>query len=379
MFKKERVYLDWAAAAPVSARAKLAFVAALPHSGNPGATHTEARAAKAILEEARTIIARLAEVKTDGVVFTSGATEANALAILGSVRARGAKGTHVLFHPAQHASVVTTVRMLEAEGADIEEVDLENLKAQLRPETVLLTLDAVCGETGTKYDTLGARRTLDAYRKETGTNVLLHIDASQAPRTESFTLAHVGADMLALDAQKVGGVRGIGALLLRQGIRLLPLTGGGAQEGGRRAGTENPALALAFAAALSDVSEHRDTFAARATEMRHALIERILDITGLEVNEAKMKVPHILNVSLIGRDTDYLALLLDTEGFAVSTKSACESEEERSRAVFILTKDTERARSTLRISWGPDFTENKLTRFAEALARNIRFLDEKAI
>jgi cysteine desulfurase len=379
MFKKERVYLDWAAAAPVSARARRAFMAALPHSGNPGATHAEARAAKAILEEARTSIARLAEVKTDGVVFTSGATEANALAILGSVRAREARGAHVLFHPAQHASVVTTVRMLEAEGADIEEVDLENLKAQLRPETVLLTLDAVCGETGTKYDTLAARRSLDAYRKETGTHVLLHVDASQAPRTEAFTLAHLGADMATLDAQKVGGVRGIGALLMRQGIPLAPLSGGGGQERGRRSGTENPALALAFAAALSEVSEHRDAFAARATHMRTALLEQLSSLPYMVVNEGKMKVPHILNVSLIGRDTDYLALLLDTEGFAVSTKSACESEEESSRAVFVLTEDAERARSTLRISWGPEITEHNLTRFAEALARTIRFLDEKAI
>jgi cysteine desulfurase len=370
-----RVYLDWAAAAPVSPRAKRAFEASLPYDANPGATHAEARQARAILEKARVTIARLAEVKTDGVIFTSGATEANALALLGSVRAKGVKGAHILYHPAQHASVVHTMQMLENEGASIEEIDLANVKSQLRPETLLVTLDAVCGETGTKYDTLSVRRTLDAYRP----GILFHVDASQAPRTESFMLAHLGADMLTLDAQKVGGVRGIGALLLRQGITLAPLMAGGAQEGGRRSGTESPALAMAFASALSDVSEKREDFVKEATEMRKTLLAALREIKQLEVNEGKENVPHILNISLLGRDTDYLVALLDTDGFSTSTKSACETDEEGSRAVLALTGDMKRATSTLRISWGEGIKQKDLERFADALVRNVRFLDDKAI
>ncbi|MDB5194943.1 MAG: Cysteine desulfurase [Parcubacteria group bacterium] len=374
-----RTYLDWAAAAPVSPRASRAFAAALAHFGNPGALHTEAREAKAILEEARTAIARMAEVKTDGVVFTSGATEANALAILGTLRAKGAANAHMLYHPSQHASVIGAIEMLHAEGLETEAIDLTNLKAQLRKETALVTLDAVNSETGERFDTLAVARILEEFRKETGTHVLLHVDASQAPLALPFMLAQLGADLVSLDAQKVGGVRGIGVLLLRQGIQLNALMRGGGQERGRRPGTENPALAYAFSVALTEAAEHRTAFMTHAHSMRATLLERISALPHMVVNEGKENVPHILNVSFVGRDTDYLVALLDKEGFAVSTKSACETDEVGSRAVLAMTGDAARAASTLRISWGPSTGERELERFADALMRSVRFLDDKAI
>lgn len=394
---KKRVYLDWAAASPVSPRAERVFAAALSACGNPSAAHVEARAARAVLDDARTKIARLAEVRTEGVIFTSGATEANALAILGSVRARGVSGAHVLYQAGAHASVIAAVKMLEQEGARIEEIRLADVGAQLTPETALVALDAVNSETGEVFDALSVRRVLDAHRARGGT-ALLHVDAAQAPRARGFTLATMGADMVTLDAQKVGGVRGIGALLVRQGIMLLPLYGGGGQEGGRRSGTESPALASAFASALMECSEAKEKFTEKSARMRANLIERISGIENMFVNEGKEKVSHILNVSLLGRDTDYLVTLLDTEGFAVATRSACESSHsgrmiglpaaegteawqagEGSRPVLALTGDAERARTTLRISWGPSTGERDLDLFAEALIRNVRFLDENAI
>ncbi|MDB5189611.1 MAG: Cysteine desulfurase [Parcubacteria group bacterium] len=379
MFNKRRIYLDWAASAPVSERAARVFAEALRAYGNPSALHTEARQAKEVLEAARTTIARLTEVKTDGVVFTSGATEANALGILGAVRAKGVRGAHVLYHPAQHASVIGAIEMLKSEGAETEELQLANLTSQLRAETVLVTLDAVCGETGTRYDTLAVRRLLDEHAQKGGQKILFHVDASQAALTEQLTLAHLGADMMTLDAQKVGAVRGIGALILRQGITLEPLMRGGGQEGRRRPGTESPALASAFATALTEVQEGRMKFRERSERMREALLQNISGISNLVVNETEMKVPHILNVSLLGRDTDYAVMLLDKEGFAASTKSACETDEEGSRAVQILTSDSARATSTLRVSWGPTTSERDLASFAEALVRTVRFLDENAI
>ncbi len=373
--KKERVYLDWAASAPVSARARRAFDATLPFFGNPSAPYAEGREAKTLLEDARTRIARIAEVKTDGVIFTSGATEANALALLGSVRAKGAQKAHVLHHPSQHASVQSAVQTLRVEGATVEEIQLDTLTRQLTPSTVLVTLDAVCGETGTLYDTLAVRRTLDAYRP----GILLHVDASQAPLVRSFTLAHLGADLVTLDSQKVGGVRGIGVLLLRQGITLSPLYGGGGQEGGRRAGTENTALARAFTAALEEAEEKRKEFCERSERMRANLCIALSKIERMEINQGVANAPHILNISLLGRDTDYVVALLDVEGFAVSTKSACETDEHGSRAVFALTADTTRADSTLRISWGPTTKAQDLDALVPALLRTVRFLDEKAI
>ena len=273
---KKRVYLDWAAAAPVSPRVGHIFQKALLAYGNPGALHAEAVAGKKILEDARARIARLAEVKSSRVIFTSGATEANALGILGVVHARikaGSKASelHVLYHPAAHASVIGAVAMLREEGVHTEPlavagsaIDIAGFEKQLRPETVLVVLEAVSGETGERYDTLAVRRVLDAYHKKHAVRVRMHVDASQAPLELSFTLAHLGADLVSLDAQKVGGIRGCGVLLLRSGVTLTPLMRGGGQEQGLRPGTENPALATAFALALEECQNARAGFSDRA-------------------------------------------------------------------------------------------------------------------
>lgn len=376
MFGVTRTYLDWAAAAPITPAAKAAFIAALGSYGNPGSPHTEGRAAKTILEDARTIIARLAEVKTDGVVFTSGATEANNLAILGSVRAGGAAGAHVLYQAGQHASVIGAVTELAREGAIIEPLDMANIAKQLRPETALVTLDAVNSETGERFDTLSVRRALD----KAGAKARLHVDASQLPLAGSYTLAHLGADMVSIDAQKVGAVRGVGVLLVRHGIALSPLMQGGAQEGNRRPGTESVAHAAALAAALAEAEERRERFLKDAAALRVIMTGAVERMKNAVVNEGAKQVPHILNLSLLGRDTDYLVALLDARGFAVSTKSACESDsEEGSRAVLALTGDAERAASTLRISFGSTTTKRQVRECIRALIDSVRFLDEKTL
>ncbi|KND50799.1 MAG: cysteine desulfurase [Parcubacteria bacterium C7867-007] len=380
---KKRIYLDWASATPVSMRARSAFEQALRFDGNPSAPHTEGRAAKKILEDARTTIARLAEVKTEGVIFTSGATEANNLALSGYIQALRAKNPtqklHVLYLPTAHASVIETVKMLSWYGVEVEPltvsegaVDVQVLSTQVRSDTVLVTVDAVCGETGIRYDTRDIRRTLDAIRS----GIVLHVDASQLPRIAPFELTRLGADLLTLDAQKVGGVRGIGALIVRHGVELSPILHGGGQEQGMRPGTEVPALAMSFAEALTETKEQRDSFHDRADVARTELIAKISAvIPDVQINEGKQQAPHILNLSFPGRDTDYAVAVLDTAGFAVSTKSACETDAEGSRVITLLTGDAERAASTLRISWGSSTTPRDMARFATELIRTIRFLD----
>jgi cysteine desulfurase len=380
VFRKKRTYLDWASAAPVSGAARRAFQSALVADGNPSSPHTEGRAAKDILEAARLAIARLAGTKPEAVVFTSGATEANNIALRGRAIT---PGQHVLYLPSAHASIVETIRAMETEGVLIEPlilkdaaVDLASLTKQIRPETVLVAMDAVCGETGTRFDVRGIRRALDEARKGGGARIALHADASQLPLIESIELTRIAADTLTLDAQKVGGVRGIGALVLRPGTKLSPILQGGGQERGLRPGTESPALAAAFAAALTEASQGYGAFETRAGAARTRLIETIRrGISNMEINEGKETAPHILNLSLRDRDTDYAVALLDKAGFAVSTKSACETDAEGSRAVQALTSDTERAASTLRISWGPTTPMKDLERFAGELVRTVRFLD----
>ncbi|MEK7510903.1 MAG: aminotransferase class V-fold PLP-dependent enzyme [Patescibacteria group bacterium] len=377
MFGTKRIYLDWAAAAPVSRTAQAAFVRALSSYGNPSSPHEEGREAKALLEDARLRIARLAGTKPDAVIFTGNATEANALGIVGHIRAlidsgKNAKDLHVLYLPSAHASVVGAIQEIQKLGVIAEPITA--LEKQVRPETVLVVVDVVCGETGTMHPVRDMRRALDRFQK----GIVLLADASQAPRVESFELQHLGADMVTLDAQKVGGVRGVGALIAPRHVPITPLMQGGGQERGMRPGTESPALAQALATALEECAEARASFIERATKQREVLLSQ-LSISTMEINEGKSQAPHILNLSLVGRDTDYLVALLDQKGFAVSTKSACETDEEGSRAVLAMTGDASRARSTLRISWGPETTDADLRDFARALISSVRFMDESAI
>lgn len=376
---KRRLYLDSAAGM----------------AGNPSSPHEDGRKAKEMLEAARLAIARLVEVQKDDVLFTSGATEANAIAILGHVRALrllagpdavGRNNIHVLYLPSAHASIVENIRILASEGVTVEplpikdyRIDTEVLSSMIRPETALVTMDAVCGETGVVWNT---REVADVLKKsrngEAAAEVLLHVDASQAPLTEKFSRAHFDADMLTFDVSKVAAIRGIGALIAHRTIPLVPLYGGGGQERGLRSGSESPLLALAFANALGKAATEREAFRAQAELSRVQLIERIKKgVTDVYIHEGRQQAPQILNISLIGRDTDYVVALLDEAGFAVSTRSACETDSETgSRAIHALTGSTEEARSTLRISWDQSISTRALLRFARALIRAIAFVDK---
>ena len=358
---------------------------ALSHFGNPSSPHAEGRAARELLEDARVRIARLASVKADAVLFTAGATEANALAILGQARARGVSGAHVLYLPSAHASTRGAIEVLRREGASVEPlvltdgaIDLGRLKEQVRAETILIALEAVCGETGTRFDTRGVWRVLESLKLPVRPRI--HVDASQLPFVEPFELTRLGADTLALDAQKVGGVRGIGALIVPRSVRLLPLMEGGGQERGLRPGTESPALAQAFAIALEEAQEHAPAFSLRAAALQEKFMARIEGaLEGVFLNGGKERVPHIVNLTFPKRDTEYLAALLDEAGFAVSTRSACATDSEGSVAVAALHKDPARATSTLRISWGPSTEERALLKGADALINAVRFLEKNAI
>lgn len=388
--QEKRIYLDWASAAPVHEKAQQAFVRASAAFGNPSSPHEEGVKAKGLLEEARTKIARLAGVKARAVIFTSGATEANALAIQGRVKACQDAGTayadmHVLYLPTMHSSVLKTIAMLADLGVQTEPlsisnnaIDLARLAQQLRPETVLIAADAVCGETGIRYDTLRIRRVIDHAKLA---EAALLVDASQLPLVEPVERTRLGADFLVLDAQKVGGVRGVGALIVPDHSLIAPLMQGGGQEAGLRPGTEPVALIAAFAEALQERSGTHASFAGRAAKAREELKETILqELPEASVIEGKQQAPHILNISLPGIDTDYLVMLLDADGFAVSTKSACETDsEEGSKVILALTGDQARAASTLRISWGPETDERDLKAFSKALLSSVRFLKESAI
>lgn len=383
-----RIYLDSAAAHPVRPKALRAFMKASRRSGNPSAPHQEGREAARILEDARAAIARAAGAKPDAVIFTSGATESNALAILGHVKARIAAGAEpsalrILYSPAQHASVIGAVEEARRMGAAAEAMplsggalDLAALAPLLRG-AALVTADVVCGETGARQDTRAIRRMIDAL--PAGERPVFHADATQAPLVESIERTRIGADLISFDAQKIGGVRGVGALVAPRGIPLSPLSEGGGQERGLRSGTPSPALAAAFASALEEAGKERAAFARRASVMKASLIRVLADLSpDAVVHGGREAAPHILSASLPGRDAEYLAVLLDEAGVAVATRSACETDAEGSRVILARTGDAALAASTLRVSLHAKTRASEVRAFAKALASALRFLDSAA-
>ncbi len=379
-FSKKRVYLDTAAAAPVTKASAKAFAEAFAYFGNPSAPHTEGKIARDLLERSRAMIAKIIGVKKEAIIFTGTATEANGLALLGHVHAlyasRKPENIHILYSPVSHSSVIETIQTLKAEGCEVEElvladnaIDLAALKSQIRKETALISCDLICGETGTQFKTRDIRRVIDAGMA--APYPLFHVDASQGPFVESIELQHIGADLLTFDAQKIGGVRGVGVLVAARNIPLAPLYGGGGQERGVRSGTPAPALAYACAVALTEADRKRDSFIQKANNLKKVLLTELENATlpYMVVNGGNVVAPHILNISFPGYDTDYLAALLDEYGFAVSTKSACETNAVGSRVVLALTGDPERAASTLRISFNRETRKNEVQHFVQALKK----------
>jgi cysteine desulfurase len=390
-----KTYFDWASAAPVSKAAHKAFVKSLEVFGNPSSPHAEGEMARILLEDARKRIATLAGTKPDSIIFTSGATEANNLAIQGYVQALHAEGRefsdmHLIYMPTSHSSVVETVKKLGALGVRTEPlilkdgaIDIEKLAVQIQKDTVLVCMDVICGETGINWHPRDVRRIIDAAQKKllkdgTSTSfIALHVDASQAPFVESFEHTHLGVDLLTLDAQKVGGVRGVGVLIRPKAtLPLVSIVHGGGQEFGLRPGTENPSLAQAFTVALEEANASRKDFLAKAHEARTMFLEKLQGaFADLQINSGKEFAPHIINISLPSRDTDYLVMLLSKKGYAVSTKSACETNSQGSRTILALTNDSERALSTLRISFGPTSDLKSLSKLADEIIESVAFMD----
>lgn len=384
---KKRIYLDTAAAHPVRRSVHKVFLQALKAYGNPSAPHEEGREALALLEDARASIARVCGAKSDAVIFTASATESNALAIVGHIKARieageKAEELEVLFSRTQHASVIGAVEEVQKLGVKTREIpllgfsiDMPKLSSMIGPQTALITLDVVCSETGTRFDTRGVRKLIDA-RAYTERPVF-HVDATQAPLCEHMDRTRLGADLITFDAQKIGGVRGVGVLIAPRNIPLTALARGGGQERGLRSGTPSPALALACAKAFLEASREREMFVRKAERLTKFLRKEIeTSFERVVVNAGETQAPNILNVSFLGRDTDYLVALLDEAGFAVSTKSACETDARGSRAVEAFTKDGARASSTLRISLHHTTKKKEIEAFLTTLKKSVAFIDQ---
>ena len=328
---KERIimehYLDNAATTRVCPEAAQAALAAMTETyGNPSSTHTKGREAKKLLDHSRAQVAAALGCAAEELVFTSCGSESDNWALLGGAEAMKRKGKHVISSAVEHDAIRKSLDLLEARGYEVTRlqpgadgaVSPEAVAAALREDTILVSLMLVNNETGAITDISGVSRVL----KAAGSPALLHTDAVQGFGKLSFTPKSLGADLISISGHKIHAPKGIGALYIRQGLRLSPFIVGGAQENARRAGTEAMPQIAAFGAAAELAKKGLPANAARMEALRQRAIERLQPAIP-ELRLIGGGAPHILSLSLPGWRSEVLMNFLEAREVYVSRSSAC--------------------------------------------------------
>lgn len=374
---REAVYLDHAATTPLRPEARAALLAELDLVGNPSSQHSAGRRARRVVEESRESIAIALGVRAGDVVFTSGGTEADNLAVLGLYRARRSEDprrTRVIASAVEHHAVLDPVDWLgEHEGADISwlpvddvgRVDLAWLKAELdehADEVALVTVMWANNEIGT-VQPVAEVASLCADR-----GIPFHSDAVQAVGSLEVDASVV--DSLALSGHKFGAPVGVGALVLRRGLSPVPLVHGGGQEREIRSGTVDAAGIASLAAALTASMADFDVRTARIARLRDDLVAHVLaTVDGVSRNgDPSCSLPGIAHLSFEGCEGDSLLLLLDAAGVECSRGSACSAGvPQPSHVMLALGVEPVAARGSLRLSLGWSSTDDDVARLVEAL------------
>jgi cysteine desulfurase len=375
--------LDHSATTPVDPRVANAMARAVVETfGNASSVHGFGQQARAAIDRARRDVAALIGAKQNEIVFTSGGTEANNLAIRGLCEA--APGRHVITSAIEHPSVSGVCAELEKRGWEVTRlpvyangiVRIEDVVDALRPDTVLITVMLANNEIGT-IQPISQIGSLVHEKRNAGQKLWLHTDAVQAAGRLPLNVDELGCDLLTMSAHKLYAPKGIGALYVRRGVRLHGQNVGGHQERERRAGTENVPGIVAFGEAaklareeLKQRSQHdralRDRF---ETQVR----ERISDV--VMNGDREQRLDHLSNISFRFIEGEGLLINLDLEGVAVSTGSACSSGTlEPSPVIRALGVDDELARGSIRFSFGKDNTEADVDYAVAVLAQAVERL-----
>jgi cysteine desulfurase len=375
------IYLDYAASAPLDPRVyetMQVFLRPDGVQGNPASDHVAGRAARLAVEQARAQVAELIGAAPDEIVWTSGATESDNLAIKGALEFYSGRGRHIVTSRTEHKAVLDSCRYLETQGARVTylkpqadgRVTPEQVLAALTPETVLVSLMWVNNETGVIQDVTGLAPQL----RERG--ILFHVDAAQAAGRLPIDLREAPIDLLSLSAHKVYGPKGIGALYVRKRprARLSPQLHGGGHEQGMRSGTLPTHQIAGMGEAFRIARQERAAEAARIERLRDRLWRALSPLDSIFLNaETAPRVPHILNVSFAGVEGESLRAALPD--LAVSSGAACSSAtREPSYVLRALGRDDELANASLRFSLGRHTTEPEIDRAAEQVVTQIRRL-----
>jgi cysteine desulfurase len=371
------IYLDHNATTPLHPRAFEAMVPFLRDRwGNPSSAYRFGAEARRAVEEARGRVADLFGCAPGEIVFCSGGTEADNLALRGVVRALRSKGRHVVTSPIEHHAVLNTCRDLEGEGCRITflpvtaegVVDVAALAGSLRDDTVLVSVMHANNETGVVQPV----EEIAAIASERG--VVFHSDAVQSAGKLSRRMARLGADLVTVSAHKLYGPRGAAALYVRAGTPLAPVSTGGPHEHGLRAGTENVAAIVAFAEAAALAFEAAEAEGMRLRALRDRLERLVLSsVPDVRVNGAGApRVPNTSSLSFQDVDGESIVLGLDVAGICASTGSACSTgDPEPSHVLRAMGRSPREAQGSIRLSLGRETRPEDIDTTAEVLAATV--------
>jgi cysteine desulfurase len=363
----ERVYLDWNATTPLRPEAKAAMAAAWDISGNPSSVHAEGRQARRLVEEARASISAAVGGRPQDVIFSSGGTEANALALTpGLRRGAGQPAERLLVSAIEHTSVLSGGRFPAETIATIKVtpsgvVDLGHLRALLHDgPPALVSVMLANNETGAIQPVAEVAEIVHA------AGGLLHVDAIQAFGKLPFDIRSMGADLVTLSAHKIGGPKGVGALVLAADVQgLEPLLRGGGQELGRRAGTENVAGIAAFGAAAKAAMGLLEGNAARLRDLRDSLEQGLRQTRGMIVFSGDVqRLPNTTLFTVPGLKAETAVIGFDLAGIAVSSGSACSSGKVQPSHVLAamgLGRDLAQGAVRLSLGWSTSQTDIDMT------------------
>lgn len=374
-------YFDHAATTPVHPRVVEAMTPYLTQVfGNPSSVHGIGREARKALEGARDVIADFLDAEPQSLIFTGGGTEADNLAIIGGAMAQRERGRHVITSQVEHHAVLHACEHLEQMGFDVTylpvdetgSVRLSDLKQAVRPDTVLVSIMYGNNEVGT----IEPIEEIGTFLREKG--IIFHTDAVQAFGVLPVRVKQLPVDMLSVSAHKINGPKGVGALYVNKKVPLAPTVHGGSQERKRRAGTENLAGIVGFAEAVKIVAEEMDDRVAKYNRIKETMLS-VWNDAGIayHVNgHPEHVMPHILNVSFPGIQTETMLMNLDLAGIAAASGSACTSGSlELSHVLKAMCLADEIANSAIRFSFGITNSVDE----ALAAARKIAAIVERLV
>lgn len=359
------IYLDYSATTPVNQEVLDSFTKACNmYPGNPNSLHKLGVASKTMIDKATNQIASIMGVKAEEIIYTSGSSESNNLAIKGICLMYQNRGKHIITTDLEHSSIYGPIDYLLTLGFEVSyvkltsegKVDLDDLKRLMRDDTVLVTINSVNSELGIEQPVNEIGELLKNYPK-----CYFHVDMTQSVGKVNVNCSNI--DLISFSAHKFFGLKGIGVLIKKERIEMEPLIHGGKSTTKYRSGTPALPLIVSLAKALRLATENLNNDYKYISELNSYLRSELKKYDKVFVNSPAAAIPHILNISVVGVKPETLLHALEEHEIYISTQSACSSSHSESRAVYAVTGDESRATSSIRISLSKLTTKNELDEF----------------